>query len=766
MRNSTAISFEEARAIAREAYIYAFPLVETYKTLHKQAIDRTSPDYKAPLNQLGHARAVATPEDKFVVTPNSDTPYSSAWLDLRVEPMVITLPKIEPDRYYSVQLIDLYTHNFGYLGTRSFGSEGGDFLIAGPGWRGEKPAGIRAVIPCETQIMYAFFRTQLFNPDDIKNVHKIQDAFRVRPLSLYLGNSAPPSAPAVDWPPLAEGMSESVQAFSYLNFLLQFCPTHPSENEMMARFAKLGIGAGKPFSGLELAPETKKAMEEGIAAFWQEDFAGFMQRVNAGEVTSGDLFGTREFLKNNYLYRFAAAKLGLYGNSREEAVYPPYFVDAQGDKLDGAKHAYVLRFEKGQLPPAGAFWSFTMYDGPTQLLVANPLKRYLLNSTMLDSFQYGADGSLTFYVQKDSPVAEQKSNWLPAPDGPFYCIMRIYMPRPAVYEGRWKQPSLQRVAAVQATASEAPAVKVTPETYIRAETDRQFGVIVKMAGGVNRFYHFRRPTPLDKQNVVRMNRDTLYSMAIVDTSKGATITVPEFPNDRYVSVYLADNDHYCPFVIYRSGTHELPGDTQYLGVGVRIQVFNPKDESEIALINKLQDQFIVKANSAEPLPELRWDLESLKALTAQYEKESTQYSSWKGMMGPRGKVDEKIRHIAAAAAWGLFPERDATYLNYSGGHDHRVCHKATYQVPENDAFWSITVYGNDGFMKSENNIVNSSNVKLNADGTFTVYFGSAETCGDVPNRLDTTEGWNFLMRIYRPGKSVVEGAYQLPAVKP
>jgi hypothetical protein len=136
------------------------------------------------------------------------------------------------------------------------------------------------------------------------------------------------------------------------------------------------------------------------------------------------------------------------------------------------------------------------------------------------------------------------------------------------------------------------------------------------------------------------------------------------------------------------------------------------------------------------------------------------------MMGPRGRVDEKTRHVAAAAAWGLFPEWDATYLNYSGGHDYRVCHQATYQVPENEAFWSITVYGNDGFMKSDNNIVNSSNVELNADGTFTVRFGAAEGCGEVPNRLDTTEGWNFLMRIYRPGKSVLEGAYKLPAAEP
>ena len=308
----------------------------------------------------------------------------------------------------------------------------------------------------------------------------------------------------------------------------------------------------------------------------------------------------------------------------------------------------------------------------------------------------------------------------------------------------------------------AGGVKVTPNTYIRAETDRQFAEIVKMAGGVNRFYHFRSPTPLDKQNVVRMNRDTLYSMGVVDTSKGATITVPELPKDRYASVYLADNDHYVPFVIYTAGTHELPKDTKYLGLGIRIQVFNPKDPDEIALVNKLQDQFVIKANSADPLPGFKWDLQSLKTLTAQYEKDSAQYSSWKGMQGPRGKVDEKTRHIAAAAAWGLFPEWDATYLNYSGGHDPKVCQKATYKVPENKAFWSITVYGNDGFMKSENNIVNSSNVKLNADGTFTVYFGSKERCGDVPNRLDVTEGWNFLMRVYRPGASVLDGSYKLP----
>ncbi len=309
--------------------------------------------------------------------------------------------------------------------------------------------------------------------------------------------------------------------------------------------------------------------------------------------------------------------------------------------------------------------------------------------------------------------------------------------------------------------SQVTPIKVTPETYIRAESDRQFNDIVKLAGGLNRFFHFRSTTPLDKQNVVRMNRDTLYSLAVVDTSKGATITVPVLPEGRYVSVYLLDNDHYVPFVIYKSGTHKLPQDTKYLIMGVRIKVFNPKDKGEIALINKLQDQFIIKADSEDSLPAFKWNMDSLKAMTAQYEKDATQYDSYKGMQGPRGKVDEKTRHIAAAAAYGLFPEWDATYLNYNGGHDDKSCHQATYKVPENNAFWSITVYGDDGYMKSDNNVVNSSNVTLNSDGTFTVYYGSKDICGDMPNRVDVTDGWNFLMRIYRPGPSVIDGSYKM-----
>jgi hypothetical protein len=367
-------------------------------------------------------------------------------MDLRTEPIVVTMPKIEKGRYYSGQLIDLYTFNFAYLGSRTYGNDGGDFLVAGPGWSGDTPKGIKAVFHCETEFAYILFRTQLFSPSDLQNVKKIQAGYKAQPLSKYLGTPAPTPAPAVNWPAPAPDMLKSPALFSYLNFMLQFCPTNPSEKELMARFAKLNIGAGKTFDFAKLSPEMQKAVTDGITDVAQ-DVEALMKRVNSGEVSSADFFGTREFLKNNYLYRFLAAKLGLYGNSGAEAIYLPYFVDSNHQPLDAAKTNYTLLFPKGQLPPAKAFWSVTMYDGKTQFLVANPIKRYLLNSTMLKSFKYGADGSLTLYIQKDSPGAAKQSNWLPAPNGPFYAILRLYIPAEEVQNGTWKAPPMEPVGS-------------------------------------------------------------------------------------------------------------------------------------------------------------------------------------------------------------------------------------------------------------------------------------------------------------------------------
>ncbi|MBB94627.1 MAG: murein transglycosylase [Rhodobacteraceae bacterium] len=329
-----------------------------------------------------------------------------------------------------------------------------------------------------------------------------------------------------------------------------------------------------------------------------------------------------------------------------------------------------------------------------------------------------------------------------------------------------KSAVLSLAASSISTAALAQDV-VTPDTYIRSETDLAFAQFQANAGSdVNRFFYIRKPTPLDAQDVVRMNRDTLYAEAVVDTDGGARITIPDFPDDRYFSILVVDNDHYAPVVFYEPGTYDIPGDTKYVSLLMRIQIMDPDDPADVALVNDMQNAFVIDASSHDLFPEPQWDVESMLGLRADYEQEFQHFAQYEpDWMGPRGEVNEDTRHLAVAGAWGLFPEKDAVYINYTGPSSADACYTATYEVPPNDAFWSITVYGADGFMKSDANIVNDRNVALNDDGTFTVHYGSAALCGDQPNRVDITEGWNFLMRIYRPGEAVLERTYALPEVE-
>lgn len=443
--DSTKVDLKEIREITKEAYIYGFPLVDNTRIQYAYFVDKQNPEYKAPWNTIRNIPRVFTSEDKAVQTPNSDTPYSWIGLDLRSEPIVFIIPPIENNRYWSLQLIDLYTHNFAYLGSRATGNSGGAFMLTGPNWKGDPPKGITKVIQCETEIALGIIRTQLFNTNDLKNVEKIQKKYVLKTLSAYLGKPAPPQAKPIDFVKslTPEEQKKSLEFFNNLNFALQFCPIHPSEKDLRARFAKIGIQEGKVFDPASLSPEVKNAMDEGIKDAWAE-IADLKKQVVAGQVSSGDGFGTRESLKNNYLFRMIGAFLGIYGNSKEEAIYPAYYVDGNGKKLNG-KNRYILRFPSGQLPPANSFWSLTMYDQPASLLVANPLNRYLLNSTMLGQFTKDADGGLTFFIQADSPGKNKESNWLPAPKGDFALIMRLYWPKEAALNGSWKQPPLKKL---------------------------------------------------------------------------------------------------------------------------------------------------------------------------------------------------------------------------------------------------------------------------------------------------------------------------------
>jgi len=437
----------DPRDIVRDAYVYGFPLVDNYRILYSYFVDKNNPEYKTSWNELYNTARVYTPDDKAVQSPNSDTPYSFVGADLRAEPLVFTVPAIEKDRYYSLQFIDCYTFNFAYVGTRTSGNDGGNYLLTGPNWKGERPAGIKGMISCETEFALVLYRTQLFNPGDIENVKKIQAGYKVQALSKFLNKPTPAAAPTIDFrkPLGAKEQRNSLEFFNILNFVLQFCPTHPSEKEMMERFARIGIGAGRTIDVDKLTPGIEEAMQGGITDAWKI-YEEVRKLGNKGQISSGDVFGSREYLGDNYAYRFEAAADGIYGNSKEEASYPVYFVDANGDKMDGSKNKYQLHFASGQLPPVNAFWSLTLYELPASLLSANPLNRFLINSSMLPDLKKDADGSITLYIQHDTPGKDKKSNWHPAPAGPFFCALRLYYPKKEGYDGTWKKPAMQRIS--------------------------------------------------------------------------------------------------------------------------------------------------------------------------------------------------------------------------------------------------------------------------------------------------------------------------------
>lgn len=439
------LSAEEARAIAKDAYVYGFPLVDSYRIQYAYFVDKNNPEYKGAWNELHNTARVYTPDDKAVQTPNSDTPYSFAGVDLRTEPIVITVPTIEKERYYSIQFIDMYTFNFAYVGSRATGNYSGNYLLVGPGWKGDKPAEIKQVIQSETELVFLLYRTQLFNPDDIENVRKIQAEYKIHPLSQYLKQPAPKPAPAIKFinPHGSESEKTSLEFFRQLNFILQFCPVHPSEKKLMERFAKLNIGANKNFNKKDFSPNIRKSIEDGIGDALTAFKAFKEAEVDTGRKSSADGFGTREYLKNDYMSRMSSAVLGIYGNSKEEAMYPAYFVDAEGNQPNGKKHRYTLRFQPGQLPPVHSFWSFTLYELPASLLSANPINRYLINSTMLESLIKDPDGGITIYVQHQSPGKNNEPNWLPAPAGPFFCILRLYWPKKEVLDDAWTAPPMR-----------------------------------------------------------------------------------------------------------------------------------------------------------------------------------------------------------------------------------------------------------------------------------------------------------------------------------
>lgn len=434
------------RAVAADAYVYGLPFVMTYAAIHAFAIDRESSQFKAPLNQLYYAKDLFTPKDRAVVSPNSDTPYSLAVLDLRAEPMVISVPAIDPKRYYSVMLCDGKSYNYGIFGSIVTDGEPGDYLVVGPDWQGETPKGIRKVYRSGTQQSLMTIRTQLFRPDDMENVRQIVKGYRIEPLSAWLHQPAPAPVPAIDYPKINNELARK-NFFAYLDFALQMAPATEDEKAMRAELASIGIGNGKFDAYTKLAAAYGKDLQAGVKdgdARVDQAIANFGRKVNGWNMflKAG---GDRARFAGDWAERAAFVKVGIYGLDASEVIYGFGRTLPDGETLDASAHHYTLTFAAGALPPADAFWSVTLYDGKTQLLAENPINRYLINSPMLPALKRNADGSITLHIQKESPGPDLESNWLPAPDGPFNLALRAYGPRPELRNGSWSPPPIVRV---------------------------------------------------------------------------------------------------------------------------------------------------------------------------------------------------------------------------------------------------------------------------------------------------------------------------------
>ncbi|MBU8897775.1 DUF1214 domain-containing protein [Corallococcus sp. M34] len=422
------LPLKEAQAIAYQAFMYGYPLAENYSILWQSTLA-----VQQQFNTFYGKAQLYGPSDTTVVTPNNDTAYSQGWLDLGAEPLVLQVPAVpqDPPRYYSFQIIDACTNNVGYVGSLTTGTAAGNYVLAPPGMV-PSSAPNATVIPVPGRYIFLLGRTQILGPNDIPAAQAIMNQYALVPLSKFLGQPAPPPAPATPFLPVAPSFITTLAFFQYLNLALTFQTPPAGDAPLLERFARIGVGPGLPFNPATLEPELAGALQRGIL----ESSNAITHKTQEGTVKNGwnlpvvnlPYFGTNWW--TDYEFRSTTARAGLYANSPSEALYYRAYQDTSAVPLSGTT-SYTVTFPAGQLPPASAFWSLTMY-GANQFLVPNSINRYSLGTQ--SDLTVAADGSVTIYIQATAPTSAQTPNWLPSPaTGSFYVVLRVYGPQSTSY---------------------------------------------------------------------------------------------------------------------------------------------------------------------------------------------------------------------------------------------------------------------------------------------------------------------------------------------
>ncbi|MCL1586997.1 MAG: DUF1254 domain-containing protein [Actinomycetia bacterium] len=433
----TDLTSSQAKAIAKEAYIFTYPLVMMYRTMYLQAIDASSSSYSGGFGKwliLG----TATPQDTDIVSPNNDTPYSYAWVDLRTEPWVLTIPHVHANRFYTSQWDDMWGFVLDNAGSVEDGNKGTSVLLASPTWKGDLPDGIKRVVRGDSDFLGSLTRVQLFDSNDLSKVQAIQREYKLKPLSTYLGTPEPEAAPEIEWPEWKDGLEETDEFWSMASFVMGLTTPNPQDKPVLDKIAEIGIAAGQPWSGAPFSTDDTDAINAGMSEAIAE-----LKSASQGKIDPSKFFRNRKDTDKDYFNRALGVMVGIFGNVKAQSMYFATARDDHGDLLDGSKHSYSVTFAKGQLPPVEYFWSWTMYKLPQRWLVENPINRYNLSSAT-PGVKTADDGSLTVYMQTDSPGEDKKSNWLPTPDGPFWPIFRTYGNGKALLDGTWTLPTITR----------------------------------------------------------------------------------------------------------------------------------------------------------------------------------------------------------------------------------------------------------------------------------------------------------------------------------
>lgn len=448
VRRTPSLHTEEAVAIAVDAYIYGYPLV-TFDTVRKQQTNVATPDAEhAPMGQLIKMRSYPAVDNHCCAAPNADTLYAIAWLDVSREPSIFGIPDMG-DRYYIMPMLDGFSEVFHVASTSTTGGKPQSYAVTGPGWSGTLPEGVTRV-ESPTAIVWILGRIYCMGtPEDYAAVHALQDRFTVVPLSAYGQPYSPPPGgvdPAFD---MKTGVRKQVNEmnvdayFAVLAKLLETNPPKAQDAEIIARMARIGLVPGKAYDGSKLGSIDRTA----VKAVPKLALAKMALHLKQQKTTDGWLYFTSGVgnFGGDYLLRGTANLLGPGWNRPQDAIYPLSQKDAGGDEYDGARHRYVMRFEKDRMPPVEAFWSLTMYD-PDFFFVANPINRYELSQR--NAFVVNSDGSIDLYIQAESPGTDKEPNWLPAPKGKFALVLRMYGPAkspPTIVDGSWTPPAVRRV---------------------------------------------------------------------------------------------------------------------------------------------------------------------------------------------------------------------------------------------------------------------------------------------------------------------------------